>query len=1043
MASEIAQCLTATLSADPTTRITAELKLNELTARPAGLTLSQLLLAQDVDISLRQSAGILLRRYIRERWSPFFVQFKGNATQVEVKIQIRQAIFQGLSDPSRKIRSICAQILSSIANSDWPDEYPELLTLLIGLLSSDSPDAVHGAMQVLVEFVSADLSEDQILPVLRELLPVLLSILGAQDRHSALTRARTIVVFRQCVEALYMVKDQHPQAVKEATASILPVWLDAFIVLLNIDPRRDVENTPNWDGLSIRMEVFKTLDICLTSFPRTVTPYVHDVLNASLQHLHALQSAFSHYYLTASSPVPQNSEGGTIDLTNLTCTIFDFVTRAARGSRAREWFSDVNLAALVRAVFDWVQMSNEDEEQWANDPNAFVAQDSDETLQYSTRVAGFDLLSVLIEHSPAVTVSAMNAVTRQIVQESSNNRAARHDDWWRPLEAALAALGATAESVLDCVEDELDSGRPKPIDIEFLLRSVVPALLALSERPFLQGRAFVFASQYTKLLPEELAGQYLDASVQVLEAPEAGVPVKVSAIRAIQNFYQHITASNKQALAPRVVQDLQPFVTQTSEDTLSLVLETLSFVLLVNDGAWITPEIASSLLVSLMEVWTKFNKDPLFVSLLGEIFGALSGSPAPGAYEIVLKQAIPVLCNAILTASSDNAWLAESALDLLDSIIGARGDRDLGDNLFATIAPALFYALATNEDRDVIQSGIALLTLLIRRAFNQLLAWSDPQTGKSGLEHVLAVIAKQLQGEDESGGLFIGDLIIHLLRVAGEAVVPVLPELLQATAKRMQTAKTATFVQSLIIPFAYLIHNDQRDTVLTLLESTDIDGRSALDVVINTWCENAETMQGFWASRISTLALCSLYASERPSLQQLVVKGDIIVKEETRDVIMTRSRTKQSTPPKHVPTEWTRIPFPAKALKLIIHELTSGGESASMGLGDIEPSDLATDDGDETWEDEGHLCPGMDKDEMAFLSELLGPRGAAFDNEEGFDDIDDDDLKADPISQIDLDAHIRTFLRECASRNVNNFSALVDILSPDETLVVQKVVSEQ
>lgn len=40
---------------------------------------------------------------------------------------------------------------------------------------------------------------------------------------------------------------------------------------------------------------------------------------------------------------------------------------------------------------------------------------------------------------------------------------------------------------------------------------------------------------------------------------------------------------------------------------------------------------------------------------------------------------------------------------------------------------------------------------------------------------------------------------------------------------------------------------------------------------------------------------------------------------------------------------------------------------------------------------------------MAFLSELLGPRGAAFDNEEGFDDIDDDDLKADPISQIDLD----------------------------------------
>lgn len=60
---------------------------------------------------------------------------------------------------------------------------------------------------------------------------------------------------------------------------------------------------------------------------------------------------------------------------------------------------------------------------------------------------------------------------------------------------------------------------------------------------------------------------------------------------------------------------------------------------------------------------------------------------------------------------------------------------------------------------------------------------------------ILAVIAQQLQSEDESGGLVIGDLIIHLLRRAGDAIVPVLPQLLQAMVGRMTTAKTATFVQ--------------------------------------------------------------------------------------------------------------------------------------------------------------------------------------------------------------------------------------------------------
>lgn len=74
-----------------------------------------------------------------------------------------------------------AHVLSSIASCDWPDEYPDLLSGLIQLISSNSPNSVHGAMQVLTEFIKSDLTEDQILPVLRQLLPVLLTILN--DAH--------------------------------------------------------------------------------------------------------------------------------------------------------------------------------------------------------------------------------------------------------------------------------------------------------------------------------------------------------------------------------------------------------------------------------------------------------------------------------------------------------------------------------------------------------------------------------------------------------------------------------------------------------------------------------------------------------------------------------------------------------------------------------------------------------------------------------------------------------------------------------------------
>ena len=74
------------------------------------------------------------------------------------------------------------------------------------------------------------------------------------------------------------------------------------------------------------------------------------------------------------------------------------------------------------------------------------------------------------------------------------------------------------------------------------------------------------------------------------------------------------------------------------------------------------------------------------------------------------------------------------------------------------------------------------------------MSWTDG-SGRSGLDWVLALIARMLESPDESGGLQIGDLIIHLLRRAGEAVLPVLPQLLQAMVSRMKTAKTATFLQ--------------------------------------------------------------------------------------------------------------------------------------------------------------------------------------------------------------------------------------------------------
>jgi len=155
---------------------------------------------------------------------------------------------------------------------------------------------------------------------------------------------------------------------------------------------------------------------------------------------------------------------------------------------------------------------------------------------------------------------------------------------------------------------------------------------------------------------------------------------------------------------------------------------------------------------------------------------------------------------------------------------------------------------------------------------------------------------------------------------------------------------------------------------------------------------------------------------------------------------MTRSRTKKK------PTQFTQIPFPTKALKIILHELQAAGQAQAAALKGIDPKTIettATDDGEDEWEEEEDINAGIKDDEFAFLTEMLGKKGFNFGEDDLATSMDDEDLQADPISNIDMRTHLLTFFKECAARNTNNFSGCVGQLSESEKLVVSRAVADK
>jgi hypothetical protein len=212
--------------------------------------------------------------------------------------------------------------------------------------------------------------------------------------HSPSTRARAVLIFRQCVMTLFTVKDEHPEAVKAAIGEILPQWLDAFRQLLEIDVVQELSSGESWEGLAVRTAIFnvrpfasnrpatdvtradlvssfaQALEVTINSFPSTLKASLPHFLALSASHLTAIAPIYHAAYLSSSSDfsvptlVEEDSQVPS-DLPGLVATILDFVTQAARRKAVKGLFVQGDKSTeLLDAAFDSVlafaQMTTDD-----------------------------------------------------------------------------------------------------------------------------------------------------------------------------------------------------------------------------------------------------------------------------------------------------------------------------------------------------------------------------------------------------------------------------------------------------------------------------------------------------------------------------------------------------------------------------------------------------------------------------------------------------------------------------------------------------------
>ncbi len=142
---DLAQLLQGVLRPDPAARKAAESTLAiELGHAGVGLSLVKFTLDLGCSDEIRQLSAVLLKKLVKERWSPESKHFREPVVHPQEKAAIRQGLPQGLGDKSAKIQTAVGLVVASIAKWDVPDEWPQLLPALLRVIQSRKDDLAGG-----------------------------------------------------------------------------------------------------------------------------------------------------------------------------------------------------------------------------------------------------------------------------------------------------------------------------------------------------------------------------------------------------------------------------------------------------------------------------------------------------------------------------------------------------------------------------------------------------------------------------------------------------------------------------------------------------------------------------------------------------------------------------------------------------------------------------------------------------------------------------------------------------------------------------------
>ncbi|KNC80791.1 hypothetical protein SARC_06854 [Sphaeroforma arctica JP610] len=365
-------------------------------------------------------------------------------------------------------------------------------------------------------------------------------------------------------------------------------------------------------------------------------------------------------------------------------------------------FLKTNQGNLSYLVLGCMQMTEEQHDTWGDDVNAFLADDSEESMSNTVRNLCIGLISAMMEALPRSTIVSLFTSTSKRLQESQAMRMAPGGSndklWWRIAEGALLGLG----SVGNIIQDENLHKSMASVDINAIVQSVFAESLTQNNVPYLIGRTLWFAGQFSFALNAGTHTLVVSHSATALGG-DFPMPVRILALRTAKSVCEDSgkhTDTLKQTLLPALYATLPALLPVATEELLLLVLDLLALAIPID--AQLAAKYEDKLCPMVVAVWIKFANDPVLCTYISDVYLSLSQTPC--LPNLIRRSLSPIVSVLSMAEGQVLPGMQASAVDFLTTNVRACST-PIPDVLVSTALPALMSFLNRTEVSALLGNG--------------------------------------------------------------------------------------------------------------------------------------------------------------------------------------------------------------------------------------------------------------------------------------------------------------------------------------------------